>query len=605
MAVRVIYLDIDDEITSAASRIRGTEGARVAVVLPNGSRVATSRINFRLLARDAQTNGKQLSVISGDAATRALAASAGLPVFASVAEHETTLEGDARELERGAANEPAGPVPPVSSGDLDDAGGGAPVRPRRRRPRQPADDAPAQTPLFADDTSATAAVVAPPRPVARTPSAVPAERVVADTSVPEGRTAVVFQRPGLGGRTFRLGEWRVPLAVAVAVAALALLVGGVGAYLLLPTATAVITPRETTIGPIPLRITASTTATAPDVAAKVVPAVEKTIDVDAGQRFPATGKRVEETKATGAVRFRNKDFTRSNSIPKGSVVSTAAGVRFRTDRAITVPRAELVGLQIFPASATVKVTAVDAGLEGNVEPNTILTIPRGEDPLTLDVTNPDATTGGAREEFPRIAQEDVDAAVAALTTALDATFRDRLDDPDLIGDGTTVFPETATLGAPTLAIDVATLVGQEVDGFDLSASAQGTVLAVDEAPVQTVAEGNIDASVDPGYQLVEGSSVIDPEPAVVENGVVTFPVVVTARQVLGIDPAAIEAEILGKPLAEARTILARYGTAQLSVWPDWVGTIPTFDGRVEVRSATPITVGTPGSSPASSAEASP
>ena len=603
MAVRVIYLDIDDEITSAASRIRTAEGSRVAVVLPNGSRVATSRINFRLLARDAQTNGKQLSIVSGDAAARALAASAGLPVFASVSEYETTLEGDAHEPQPGAASDQGDAPPTAPSGDLDD-GGGAPVRPRRRRPKQPSADAPAQTPLFADDTAATAAVVAPPRPVSRTPSAVPAERVVADTSAPERRTATIFDRPAFGGRTFRLGVGRVPLAVGAAVVALVLLVGGVGAYLLLPTATAVITPRETTIGPIPLRITASTAATAPDIGAKVVPAVEKTIDVDAGQRFPATGKRVEETKATGAVRFRNKDFTRSNSIPKGSVVSTAGGVRFQTDRAITVPRAELVGLQIFPASATVKVTAVNAGPEGNVEPNTILTIPRGEDPLTLDVTNPDATTGGAREEFPRITREDVDAAVAALTTALDAAFRDRLDDPDLVEDGSTVFPETATLGPPTLAIDVATLVGKEIGEFDLAASAQGTVLAVDEAPVRTVAEGNIDASVDSGYQLVQGSSVIDPEPARVENGVVTFPVVVTARQVLGIDPAAIEAEILGKPLAEARTILARYGTVELSVWPDWVGTIPTFDGRVEVRSATPITVETPGSSPASSPEAS-
>ena len=53
VAGRVIYLDIDDEITSAAARIRAAEGSRVAVVLPYGSRVATSRINFRLLARDA------------------------------------------------------------------------------------------------------------------------------------------------------------------------------------------------------------------------------------------------------------------------------------------------------------------------------------------------------------------------------------------------------------------------------------------------------------------------------------------------------------------------------------------------------------------------
>ena len=88
MAAGILYLDIDDEITSAAARVRDVASGRVAVVLPYGSRVATSRINFRLLARDAQTHEKRLSVISSDSATRALAASAGLPVFASVQEYE-------------------------------------------------------------------------------------------------------------------------------------------------------------------------------------------------------------------------------------------------------------------------------------------------------------------------------------------------------------------------------------------------------------------------------------------------------------------------------------------------------------------------------------
>ena len=84
-----------------------------------------------------------------------------------------------------------------------------------------------------------------------------------------------------------------------------------------------------------------------------------------------TGKRVEETAATGTVRFRNKDFTSSNTIPRGSIVSTQGGRRFRTEQSVTVPQAELVGLQV-SASAAVKVEAVNAGPEGNVEPNTML-----------------------------------------------------------------------------------------------------------------------------------------------------------------------------------------------------------------------------------------
>ena len=85
MAGRIIYLEVDDEITSAAARIRASDSPRIAVVLPYGSRVATSRINFRLLSRDALTHDKRLSIVTGDPATRALAASAGLAVFASVA----------------------------------------------------------------------------------------------------------------------------------------------------------------------------------------------------------------------------------------------------------------------------------------------------------------------------------------------------------------------------------------------------------------------------------------------------------------------------------------------------------------------------------------
>ena len=69
MAGRIVYLEIDDEITSAAARIRDSDASRIAVVLPYGSRVATSRINFRLLSRDALTHEKRLSIVAGDPAT--------------------------------------------------------------------------------------------------------------------------------------------------------------------------------------------------------------------------------------------------------------------------------------------------------------------------------------------------------------------------------------------------------------------------------------------------------------------------------------------------------------------------------------------------------
>ena len=126
-----------------------------------------------------------------------------------------------------------------------------------------------------------------------------------------------------------------------------------------------------------------------------------------------------------------------------------------------------------------------------------------------------------------------------------------------------------------------------VEAFDLGATSSGTVIAVDTKPVQAVAEARIQSSVTPGYTLVDGSGQVDPAPAEVADGVITFPVVVTARQRLVLDADSIKREIMGKPLAQAREILATYGEADLTVWPDWVGTVPTIDSRVEVTTPEP------------------
>src|SRR5580765_6803770 len=110
MAAGTVYPDVDDEITSAASRIRSSESTKVALVVPYGSRISTSRMNFRLLSREAVVNNRRLSIIAGDPATRALAASAGLPVFATVSEYESALAGPPP----GVGDDDAWPIAPIA-----------------------------------------------------------------------------------------------------------------------------------------------------------------------------------------------------------------------------------------------------------------------------------------------------------------------------------------------------------------------------------------------------------------------------------------------------------------------------------------------------------
>ena len=54
-----------------------------------------------------------------------------------------------------------------------------------------------------------------------------------------------------------------------------------------------------------------------------------------------------------------------------------------------------------------------------------------------------------------------------------------------------------------------------------------------------------------------------------------------------VDQAKLRAEIRGLVLAQARSRLDDYGDVSISVWPDWVTTIPTNDERIDFTIAGP------------------
>ena len=124
----ILYLDVDDEITSAAARIRDSEARRVAIVLPYGSRVATSRINFRLLAREASALQRDLVVVAPEPATRVLAISAGLAAHPTVMAFEAAAaEGSpgAGGALGGEGSSGADGVPPNVAADVSPRGAAA------------------------------------------------------------------------------------------------------------------------------------------------------------------------------------------------------------------------------------------------------------------------------------------------------------------------------------------------------------------------------------------------------------------------------------------------------------------------------------------------
>ena len=519
----VLYLDVDDEITSAAARIRATEDERIAIVLPFGSRLATSRINFRLLAREAVERGKTIEIVAADASARALATSAGLVVHPSVA----AFEGG------------PGYAPPADSA------------------MAPPGSAPVMTP---EDESPTTAIIVPRETSTRVP--------VVGRARPPVRPGVAI---GMG----------VAVVVAIAILGLLAFTALPSASIVLhpwsetigPLQIDVVAdPKTTTADPVNLTVpaqqfsfdlAANQTFNASGIKVTDTKATGSVtfanFDTGRGVLIPAgtlvrTGSKIEFATLTAL------------TLPSASVDFFPP---FATH----------------PSTGSVGIEAVIAGPTGNVGNNTITIVERGG--KNLKVSNPDATSGGAHSEGPQVTQQDVDAAIATLTAALPSELDTQLAQASNVPSGTTIYSATKQVGPATPTVDPTTLVGLEQATFDLGVTATGTVLGVDAAPIRSLALERLRTHVVTDFMLDEGSVVVDIGTPSVIGDVVTFPITLQGNQVRTVDEAALLQSIKGLDLPAARAKLDAAGEVQVNVWPDWVTTIPTNLERVTITVTDP------------------
>ena len=539
----IYFLDVDDEVTSAAARIRDSSDNRIALVLAGGSRVATSRINFRLLAREARQRHKRLAIITADASVQSVARTAELPVYATVGEYERSEA----VLAQGGAH-----------ADTKDA---------------------------LDELAMTVS----PRQGSR-PSGSGATRVA---------TGPAPTRPAGSGGLIS------PRLIAAAAVLVLVLVAALG-FFFYPSATVLLTLREDTLGPTTVNVTVDPGLVAADDVAMRVPGLTKAFPVTASGEFTATGQTSVDTAATGTVTLLSYNTYLAVPVLAGTTVSTATGIGFTTNATVTVPVASLSGTTLTPGAVSVGVVAVKKGLAGNVAAGAIVNVPADlTGPLVSKhpVTNKAATIGGTHTVTPFVQQSDIDAAEASLLASLNSSFQDALTAPAAVPTGSSLFPETARLGVAVCNPDPAGLVNQGVASFSLDCQATGAATMADMTGIVSMAERKIRASVKTGYSVVQSSLQTRVGDTAVQSSMVVVPVTVQAAQVPVIDTDKLRSEVLGKSLDEARTFLAQYGKVDISLSPDWSSSLPSFDFRIDFQLVTPSVA--PSFSPSGSATPGP
>ena len=80
----VIYIDVEDDITSIIGKVKASKESIVAIVPPKRTGVLQSAVNLRLLARAASNSDKKLVLVTSNQALTHLAANARMLIAKSL-----------------------------------------------------------------------------------------------------------------------------------------------------------------------------------------------------------------------------------------------------------------------------------------------------------------------------------------------------------------------------------------------------------------------------------------------------------------------------------------------------------------------------------------
>lgn len=391
----------------------------------------------------------------------------------------------------------------------------------------------------------------------------------------DGRPVGAF-RIAVGGRQVTLPQTR--RLVGGVVGAVAAAAGLLAALAYFPTATVTAYPTMRAVSQ-PVEVVAGRNVSAVDAAQRQVPAERVQRQVSYTFVVPATGRvRVGVTPAAGKVLLFNRTDA-PQTVPAGTVVRTASGVRFLTTASVSLPAGT-------DQTAEAPIVAAEPGSAGNVPAGAITVIdgfPNGE----VTVANLEATGGGQDREVAAVTQEDA----SALRVMVFPVLRE-IGWQELVREyqGSAYVPReaVAVLGLgpessnarvgeaaeyATLHVEatVQALVIHHQHLEELAAAVLGPVLGEDEM----LAPGTVDVRV----LSVSGYNGSD--------DTVTVQVMAQGQAMRRVSVEQLKEEIAWtRPATAAERVQAATGSdrpADVRVEPGWMPLLPRATGRITLR----------------------
>jgi len=538
----IIYIDVEDDVTSVIGKVRASEQKIVALVPPKNIGSLQSAVNLRLLQKAADSAGKRIVLITNNSGLTALAAGVKIPVAKNlqskpeipiapekpVAGEDDVINGDElpvgelaaataegnAALEAGALGTPAGAPKPSDDdftivGDLPDLEKEAPA-------------------LAAAATGATKAK--------------------------KGGVKV----PNFG----RFRKW-IFIGGGLVVAIIALLV----LTNIFWTNANVVIAAQTSDEALDLPLTLTTEGTTnPDQGTIKSEAkqLKKTASVD----FTATGKKNVGNKATGTVRFSTNSISNlGTTIPAGTELTSSSGTVFTTDASVTIT---INNYQNAPTT----VTATEPGESSNGATGAVSGAPSG-----INASLTAATGGGTDKNVTVVTAEDVTAATAKLAnndaTAAKSELTGQFGKDYIVIGESFKSQDADPVSAPA--------VGQEATTAKLTRDSTYNLVAIKKDQIKVLSTNYLSAQLNGDSQKIytdgSGSATIT-QFITSPSGVMTAHVKTTGKIGPNIDEKALKTQLAGKKAAEITEEIKRINgvkDVKVSFAPFWRTTAPDSD----------------------------
>lgn len=361
-----------------------------------------------------------------------------------------------------------------------------------------------------------------------------------------------------------------------------LLAGGVLSYFLIPPKVKVeIWPEQKTVGGT---IIAAVSAVQKDgnAMAGEIAEQEKTVS----DNFPATGTKLELSKARGIIRVYNNYSTAVQPLVATTRFVSSDGKLFRAPNRVVIPGGTYEGGKLVPGFIDIEAVADQPGPDYNIGPSAF-SIPgfAGTPKYTsFYAKSSEPMKGGLKEEVPQVTQQDLDKAREVLTQKAVSEARSAVKNY-ASSKGYIVLEEAIAGQLAEFKSEVA--AGQKAEIFSAQARAVSRALVFKESDLRDFSRNYIQAKLLPEEKLIDRSLKTEYllDSIDLSKSELSLKLDISARSYAALEEAQIEETVKNKNAEDVEGMLKGFAwveKARVEFWPFWVNTAPKDLDAIEV-----------------------